>query len=179
MVPTVTLRPLRESDAEELHAAVRESMEEVSRWMVWCHPRYSVDDATAWIRTTIAGRASGACHEFCITDDSGRIVGGCGINHVNSADRFANLGYWVRSTCTGRGYASGAARAAIQWAFRHTTLNRLEIVVAVDNVPSQRVAQRVGAVREGILRQRVMVRSGPADAIMHSVVRSDLQDARA
>jgi RimJ/RimL family protein N-acetyltransferase len=61
----------------------------------------------------------------------------------------------------------------ISWTFANTTLNRVEIVVAVDNVRSQRVAEKVGAHRDAVLEKRVMVRGLPSEAVLYSVVRPD------
>jgi RimJ/RimL family protein N-acetyltransferase len=86
-------------------------------------------------------------------------------------NRFANLGYWVRSSAAGRGVAPAAVRQVAAYAFRETDLNRLEIVIAVGNSRSQRVAEKVGATREGVLRSRLVLPSGPSDAVMYSLVR--------
>jgi RimJ/RimL family protein N-acetyltransferase len=68
-------------------------------------------------------------------------------------------------------------RALVDWTFAETDFERLEIVVGVGNEPSQRVAERVGAIREGVLERRVWVRSLPGveptleSAILYSLVR--------
>jgi len=112
-------------------------------------------------------------YDFAIIDANGTYAGGCGINHINRIDRFANLGYWVRSSLAGRGIAPAALLQLLSWTFANTTLNRVEIVAAVDNVRSQRVAEKVGAHRDAVLRKRVMVRGLPSDAVLYSVVRPD------
>ncbi|MGH7617541.1 MAG: GNAT family N-acetyltransferase [Gemmatimonadaceae bacterium] len=167
----VLIRPYQRADAVEMVAAARESSVEVSRWMVWCRPDYSLADASTWIEATIAGRAAGTMYEFAITDGAGMFIGGCGINHINTVDQFANLGYWVRTSCTGRGVAPAAVRALIAWAFANTQLNRIEIVAATGNTRSQRVAANVGGEREAVLRQRLVVQGVPVDAVMFSVTR--------
>lgn len=112
-------------------------------------------------------------YDFAIIDTNGTYAGGCGVNHINRLDRFANLGYWVRTSRAGRGIAPAAVLQLISWTFANTTLNRVEIVVAVDNVRSQRVAEKVGARRDAVLKKRVMVRGLPSDAVLYSVVRPD------
>jgi RimJ/RimL family protein N-acetyltransferase len=168
---TVSIRPLTEHDADTLLAAVRESYDEVSPWMVWCRPDYSIEHALSWIRSTISGHETGLSYEFGVFDALGTFAGACGINHINHLDRFANLGYWVRTSASRRGIATAAAQAVAKWTFANTDLNRLEIVAAVDNHRSQRVAQKVGALREGVLRQRMLVGGQPSDAVMFSLVR--------
>jgi RimJ/RimL family protein N-acetyltransferase len=93
------------------------------------------------------------------------------VNQVNKANRFANLGYWVRTSATGRGVAPAAVRLVADEVFRQTDLVRLEIVVALGNVRSQRVAEKVGAMREGVLRRRLAIPGGAADAVMYSLLR--------
>ena len=168
---TCSIRLYEPGDAAEMQAAVVESAAEVGRWMGWCHPRYSLDDARQWILTQQELARQGQAYEFAICSDTGDYLGGCGINHVNKIDRFANLGYWVRSSATGRGVAPAAVRLVADYAFRETDLNRLEIVVAVDNIRSQRVAEKVGAIWEGVLRRRLVIPDGPSDAVMYSLVR--------
>lgn len=172
METKITLRPYAPSDANDVFVAVQESMTELSRWMPWCHPGYSYADALSWIRLTQEGRATGKMYDFGVFDATGRYVGGCGITSVNAVERFANLGYWVRTSRTGGGLASAAARDVARWAFANTPLNRLEIVVAVGNVRSERVALKAGAEREGVLRQRLVLDGRSRDAHMFSIVRS-------
>ena len=82
-------------------------------------------------------------------------------------DQFANLGYWVRTSCAGWRVAPTAVRQFVAWTFANTSLNRLEIVVAVGNARSQRVAEKVGAHRDAVLKKRLIVggRSAGCDLI--------------
>ncbi|MGL5096173.1 MAG: GNAT family N-acetyltransferase, partial [Planctomycetia bacterium] len=57
------------------------------------------------------------------------------------------------------------------WAFAETNLVRLEIVAAVDNHASRRVAEKAGAVFEGIARRRLLVHGASHDAAVYSLVR--------
>jgi ribosomal-protein-serine acetyltransferase len=164
------IRLYQQGDAEHLHAAARESVAEVSPWMGWCHPQYSIDEAREWITAQEQLARQDLAYEFAIWSE-GRYLGGCGINQINMANRFANLGYWVRASAMGRGVAPAAARLVAEYAFRETDLVRLEIVCALGNVRSHRVAEKVGAVREGVLRNRLLLSSGPSDAVMFSLAR--------
>lgn len=61
--------------------------------------------------------------------DSGTNAGVCGVNHVNSVARFANLGYWSRTSLSGRGIAPAAVLAVGSGVWIDTT-SRAEITVA-------------------------------------------------
>ena len=101
----------------------------------------------------------GTEYEFAIIDaKDGSFLGGCGLNQINYKKRIANLGYWVRTSRTKRGVASAAVRLLAQFGLGKLKLNRIEIMAAVGNKASQRVAEKVGARREGILRKRIVVR---------------------
>ena len=167
----VHLRPYTESHASSLLEAARESVVEVHPWLPWCHPHYQLSEAQDWIRTQSSAFANGSEFQFVIESSEGAYLGGCGLNQINSLHEFANLGYWVRSTQVRRGVATAAVQLLAQWAFSHTGLVRLEIVTAVNNRASQRVAERAGAVREGLLRKRLQVHGVWHDAILFSITR--------
>jgi RimJ/RimL family protein N-acetyltransferase len=169
----VTLRLHDDGDAAELAAAVRESSVEMAPWMPWCHARYSESDAAGFIRAAREDAQKGSAHAFVIVEETGRFAGGCGINQINPSTGVANLGYWVRSTAAGRGIAPAAVLLLVKWAFEHTPLHRLEIVVAVGNLRSQRVAEKIGAHRDAVLGKRTLVHGSPSDAILYSVLRPD------
>lgn len=169
---TVRIRPYEPSDVPALYEAARESHVDVAPWMPWCHADYQLTEAQAWVDAVIAGAQAGTIYDFAILVD-GTFAGACGINQLNPHDRVANLGYWLRSSCTGNGVAGWAAKHVIDWAFENTVLNRIEIVVAVDNVRSLRVAEKLGATRDAVLPMRTMVNGVPSDAAMYSVLRSE------
>ena len=166
-----SIRTYAPEDAEALWEATRESVGEVSRWLPWCHAEYSMAEAIDWIRSRGPLTAERREYTFAILGSDGRFLGGCGLNQINRIHRFANLGYWVRTSATRHGVATEAVRQVAEFAFGNTDLVRLEIVCAVGNDPSQRVAERAGAVREGVLRHRLLLHGQPVDAVMYSLVR--------
>jgi RimJ/RimL family protein N-acetyltransferase len=167
----LTLRFPEPGDGEPILEAVRETLPELCRWMTWCHPGHSEADALRWISSQAQARESGSAFEFLIVGGSGRLLGVCGINAINHENRFANLGYWVRTSESRRGVAVNAVKLLASWVFEHTNLQRLEIVAAVGNEPSQRVAEKAGALREGTLRSRLCIHGAYHDAVMHSIIR--------
>ncbi len=173
--PTVVLRPPRDDDASAVCETVQESVADVGSWLAWCHPDYDVGDALVWVRGSREARARGEECAFLITDaQTGAVLGGCGLDQVDAVNRRANLGYWVRTGATGRGVATEAARLAAEFGLTVLGLGRLEIVVAAGNRASQRVAEKLGAVREGVLRSRFWLGGEPVDALLYSLVPADL-----
>jgi ribosomal-protein-serine acetyltransferase len=169
--PEVLVRPCRVDDAQAMYGAVRESLDALVRWMPWCHPDYSLQEAKSWLRTQVQAFNERRWFEFAIVDPVGEYLGQCGLNQIDEANRRCNLGYWVRSGATGRGIAPRAVLRMRDWAFANTNLARIEIVIAVGNERSVRVAEKSGAVREGVLRQRLLLHGAQEDAVMFSLVR--------
>ena len=174
----VRIRPYRVEDADAVVEAALESTTEAHPWMPWCHPGYTLSESRSWLDAQTAGFAAGTAFEFAIVSEDGRYLGGCGLNQIDPLNRRANLGYWVRSTATGRGVATAAVQALRDWAFAATDLVRLEIVIAEGNVASHRVAERVGAVREGTLRRRLILHGRLSDATMFSLTRDPTESTR-
>ncbi|GGA03833.1 GNAT family N-acetyltransferase [Dyella caseinilytica] len=172
--PLVSLRPWREDDAPALHEAVQESLDQVSRWLPWCHAGYDLAEALNWTTLCKQHWNDGEHYDFAILDGHGRLAGGMGLNELNERDLRANLGYWLRTSATGHGYASHAGRAVAMFGFEALGLRRIEIVAAVDNLASQRCAERIGAKREGIARQRIFLHGQSQDAVIYGLLPGDL-----
>jgi len=170
----IVLRPTRVEDAEAIHAAMQESAGEVPLWLPETE-RMSLDD----VREFIAACAkmwweSSAFHFGIFEAETGAYLGGCGLTHINLRHRLCNAHYWVRTAATGRGVASRAARLMAKFAFEKLRLQRVEIVVEVENVPSLRAAEKAGATREGLLRNRLNNRGEPRDALIFSLIPQDM-----
>jgi RimJ/RimL family protein N-acetyltransferase len=171
----ISIRRYRVTDVTLVYEGVRESISEISPWLPWCHPDYSMEDSAAWVLSRDEAWANAVEHSFVITDaQTGAFLGTVGLNYFNRDHQFANLGYWVRSSCTGRGVATTATLLTARFGLRVLGLQRIEILAAVGNKASQRVAEKAGAKKEGLLRNRLSVRGLAHDAVMYSLIASDL-----
>ncbi len=171
---SIVIRQYRADDIDGLYESARESIHQIYPWMEWCHPQFSRQDSNAWVTSREKDWIEGVEYSFVIADaGSGSFLGSCGINGINKTHRFANLGYWVRSSATRKGAATAAALLLARFGFEQLKLNRIEIVISVGNGPSERVAEKAGATKEGILRRRLVVGKHTHDATMYSLIRED------
>jgi RimJ/RimL family protein N-acetyltransferase len=172
---SIALRPFRSEDLTALHAATLETTDMLFAWMTWCRPGYSLEDCQSFLAQAAADWAADCNYSFAIFDlKDGRLCGSISLNHVDRAHRCANVGYWIRSSRTRRGIASRALRLVSRFGLRQLHLNRLEIIVPEGNLASQRVAQKAGARFEGLLRHKLMLNAQAHDAVMYSLVATDL-----
>lgn len=168
--PDILVRRFEPADARSLLAAVHASLDALVYWLPWCRPDYALTDAEAWIAYAEGAWATGSAFPLGVFDaTSGRVIGGSGISQVNPAERIGNIGYWVGTPWIGRGVARTAARKAAALGFQELGLTRLEIVVLSHNIASQRVAEAIGAVRDGLARRRLLFHGELHDAVVYSL----------
>ena len=166
---TVTLRSPDDADAPAVAAAVRATLPELEPWMPWATAAYDEDAALAWIR----GEFDPGGHSFVMVSDDGTIVGSSGLNRIDELNRCANLGYWLRTDATGRGWATRATRLLARYGIREVGLHRVEVIMSVENEASRRVAERAGATHEGIMRGGLLLRNRHHDVHLFSFTADD------
>jgi ribosomal-protein-serine acetyltransferase len=170
----VTLRPFEMSDAQDLYAAARESLTDLKPWMSWAHDDYSMEEARSFIAITRARWDESTLFAFAITDsETGSVLGGISLSHLHPVYHLCNVGYWVRTSRHGEGIAGRATKLATRYGFENAGLVRAEIVIAVGNQKSIRVAEKLGAHYEGILLNRMVVGKSVYNAHMYSVIPQD------
>jgi RimJ/RimL family protein N-acetyltransferase len=107
-----------------------------------------------WIRRYEDGWRDGSRAGFAIADVSGEVVGFAALVQLDFEGREAEIGYLVAPPWRGRGIAGRAVALLTDWGFETLGLVRLELRIDIDNGASERVAERLGYVRDGILRSK-------------------------
>jgi len=106
-----------------------------------------------WLAAYEDGRNDGTREAFAIVDEGGgEFLGIAVAPRIDRAARTAELGYVVAPSARGRGVASEALGLMTEWAFDELGMERLELLISVENEASKRVAARCGYVREGVMR---------------------------
>jgi ribosomal-protein-serine acetyltransferase len=173
--PRIALRPYQAADLPAVHAAIVESRADVGPWLPDLLGAVDSDNLQKWFEAQASDRLLGASYHCAIVAvPDGAFLGGCGLTNLNRRHRFANLYYWVRSSAARRGVASAAARQLARLGFDELGLQRVEIVVDCNNLPSLRAAEKTGARREAVLRNRLRTGDAACDAVMFSLIPEDL-----
>lgn len=105
-----------------------------------------------WLGLYEQGRRDGTREAFAIVDGGGAFLGLAVVPKIDRPAATAELGYVVAPAARGRGVATEALRLLTGWAFAELALERLELLISVENEASKRVAARCGYEREGVLR---------------------------
>ena len=170
---------LRAWQADDVDALVRRINDpDVARFLDMVPQPYGIDDARAFLAQCEESWRTGSSATFAVlVTGSDEPVGGLGLRWDQLDAGVAEVGYWVGGDSRRRGVATAAVRVAARWAFEAASaLERLELRAAVDNPASNRVAEKAGFTREGVLRaQRFNARLGRrVDFVMWSLLREEL-----
>jgi RimJ/RimL family protein N-acetyltransferase len=136
-------------------------------------------DAEAWLDRMAGIQATGGAHQFVVVDrHGGAAIGTCLLFRYDEGSARAELGYALARDRWGRGYMREALGAVVDHALRVAGLRRLEAEVDPANVASTRLLERLGFVREGVLRQRWVGARGPYDVAFYGLLREEFGSSR-
>lgn len=173
--PTIRIEKINPKRLRDAYDATIESRNEWFAAGMLPSTEMSTDELEAAITVLLELWEKDDSYWFHILDASNnQFLGFVFLNHVNRTHQLAYLGYIVRTSRAGEGIATEAARLVARYGFEKLGFQRLEIVVSPDNAPSLKVAQKLGAMQEGFLRNRLNLHGSPCDAYMHSLIPTDL-----
>ena len=152
----LVLRPLDEDDVPALAEMMND--EQVAAWTDVPQP-FTEAGARRWITEHApAERAAGRGLDLAVTEFlTQRLVGIVRLTRTDWRIRATELSYIVAPWARGEGYASEAALATARWLFGDQRFERIELRTAADNTASQQVAQKIGCISEGVLRNACIV----------------------
>jgi RimJ/RimL family protein N-acetyltransferase len=156
----VLLRPRHDGDAAWIAEASMDS--DIAEFIV------SMPPPRRWVSSTDV--------ELVIADGArAEPLGVVSLRFAEGDPGLAAVGYWLRPEARGRGAATVAVQLVARWAFAKCGVQRLDLTTAPENVASQRVAERAGFTREGVLRALQATKSnGRRDTVMFSLLPADL-----
>jgi RimJ/RimL family protein N-acetyltransferase len=127
-----------------------------------------------WLERYEQAHEDGTRAGFAIVDEaSAAFLGLAALVLLDREGRQAEAGYIVAPAARGRGIAARALRLLTEWALTELALERVELRIGTDNVPSLRVAERCGFVREGVLRSVHFKEGMRADLAVYSRLAGD------
>jgi RimJ/RimL family protein N-acetyltransferase len=163
----ILLRPWNEDDAAAVYRACRDP--EIQRWISVIPRPYTREHARAFV----SGEGRGGRRELAIVEDA-RVVGAIALR-VTAAGN-GRIGYWCAGDARGRGITTRALRRLCRHALDELGFERLELVADPDNLASQRVAEKAGFQREGVLRSHLRHPDGRRrDSVMFSLLPGELR----
>ena len=169
-IDDLVLRPWRPDDAPELYAVCQDP--EIARWVTIPQP-FLPADADAFIQNALTMWRDGTGAPFAIVDAAtDRLLGA--VTRFGPEGHQATFGLWLAPESRGRGVGTRALRLVSDWTFATTAAIRLDAFIMVGNEASNRMTERAGFQREGVLRAWDLHHDGvPVDCVVYSRIRDD------
>lgn len=169
--PRLQLRPFAEDDLDAILSL--QSNPRVLRY--WDAPPWN-DRAQAERFITVCRQMEGEGTGARLAIDrlaDGAFIGWCALSQWNPNHRSARLGYCFDETAWGKGFATEAVGALLQWAFDTLDLNRVQAETDTRNTASSRVLEKLGFIREGCLREDCVVNGEVSDSWIYGLLRRE------
>jgi ribosomal-protein-alanine N-acetyltransferase len=144
---------------------------EVVRYLTW-RPHQSIDETEIFIRSCLLAWENQARFPYVITlKTNGEVIG-----MIDLPIRIPKMavGYVLARAHWGNGYMPEATQAVIEWAFQKPSIYRVYATTDVENIASQRVLEKVGMQREGLLRKYTIhpnISDIPRDSYIYAITK--------
>ena len=145
------LEPTVPAHAPGLWQAIEASLRELTEFMAWAPSASAANTVTFTERMEQKSRE---LTDWSFTIFSGdEVAGNISLMGYEALADLAEIGYWLRSDLCGQGLMTEAGNAVVRFGFDDVGCHRLELRAAESNPASIRVAEKLGFVREGLLRE--------------------------
>ena len=168
----IRLRPWESRDVPAVTAACQDP--EIPRWTVVPH-NYTDRHARDFISHSAGELAAGRELALAVVDGEDRVLGALGMSNFDWSDMKAEIGYWMAPEARRRGIGARGTRLLARWGLRTLHLERLELLANPSNEASQRLAERAGFTREGVLRKYRRRHGIREDLVMYSLLAEELR----
>ncbi|MCP5405634.1 MAG: GNAT family N-acetyltransferase [Pseudomonadaceae bacterium] len=152
----LTLIPLQFTDANDLNAAVRESLATLAPWHAWATDTYTLRNTQEHVQQAVTTQRDGTAVTYIVRGKAGRLMGEVTLTpvadtlgHVGHAHR---LSFWLRQSELGKGYEVEALKAVIQHALSKLGSKRVDLHLSSRDSERMSIAQEAGLAPEATLK---------------------------
>jgi RimJ/RimL family protein N-acetyltransferase len=156
----VTLRPSAEKDIDAIFNACQDPL--IPQFTT-VPATYTIDHAIDFVRSDPFSFAERRELRFVIDYGNGddvKFAGVISLHTINIKNHTAEVGYWMDKSLRGKGIGTIAAKMITDYGFRSLGFRRIDGLVDVDNLASQKLLTSAGFQKEGILRNKVSREDG-------------------
>ncbi len=168
--PTLTLRYATPDDAAALFELGSDPV--VTRFFSW-GPYQRIEEPLAYVGTLAGRRERGEQLDLLVVHREDGPIGVVGLSELSRRDRRAVVGTWLGRRWWGSGANRECKALIAQLAFARLGLERLGAYADVENARSQAALERIGFVREGVLRAFHRHGAQVHDVVTFSLLRSE------
>ena len=159
----IRLEPIALTHADALQPLLEQVAATATTPFPWPYPP---DGATVYISELLARREAGDRYAFVIREQDGLPLGVSVLKGLDRESGEAELGYWIGVPYWGRGLATSAAAATLNFGFDTLGLQVIRAVCLADNAASLRVLAKLGFTETGRFPQSLPRGSEPRPCVL-------------
>ncbi len=168
----IVLKLRNQNHLKEMFEITKNNIDRLKPWLSWATDSIVIEETEAFIQRSQEGFLSKKSLDLGIFYQ-GKLIGSAGFHGMVKSDRKAAIGYWVDKNHEGQGIVTKSMRCLIEYGFGELDLNRLEILCGEGNKESRAVAERLGFVLEGKMRQYHIINGVMIDDLIFSLLKED------
>lgn len=169
---SITLETIGSHHAPALFALVEKNRAALGEWLPWLPHMTSVENFLAYIENCKEQHEAGTDYGFMILWKN-QPVGRIGLHYINHQNKNGAIGYWIDTEFSGEGIVTKACKAVVRFGFEQLGLRRIEIKCATGNIKSAAIAERLGFLKEGVLREAEQVNGVFHDLYVYSLLQKE------
>ncbi|WP_064093478.1 GNAT family N-acetyltransferase [Rossellomorea aquimaris] len=166
------LREIKNNDWKEIHLYASQSI--VCQYQPW-GPN-TEEETINFVKQVIEDSKLNPRSRYMfalIEKESNRLIGACEINVRDIENQSGEIGYIIHPDYWGKGYGTEAAKKVIQFGFTTLQLHRLYATCDPQNLGSAKVLEKIGLIKEGTLREVIMLKDGWRDSCIYSILKKE------
>ncbi|MDQ0268193.1 GNAT family N-acetyltransferase [Cytobacillus purgationiresistens] len=157
---------------EELFSFIDENRIHLRKWLSWVDKREKADDLDPVIRVWLQKYADNNGFDAGVRVN-GQLVGMIGLHQIDWKNRTTSVGYLLGEEAQGKGVITRALSSLNDYLFDQMDLNRVEIQCAASNHKSMAVPERLGFMKEGMVRQGQWLYDHFEDIVTYSILKEE------
>jgi ribosomal-protein-serine acetyltransferase len=168
------IRMPKPGDGKAVYEAIQASLNELKPWMPFAHKEQSEEETEINIRESYAKFIQREDLRLLIFDkDTGEFIASSGLHRINWSVPKFEIGYWIDTRYSGKGYITEAVEGISDFAFRELKARRVEIRCDSTNLKSRRIPEVLGFTLEGILKNDSLSADGKGlrDTCIYAIVK--------
>ncbi|CAN7337443.1 GNAT family N-acetyltransferase [Rossellomorea sp. LjRoot5] len=175
--PRLFIRPCMPGDGTDVFHAIADSRNELQPWLPFARKEQTLEEVEAGVRESYADfikKTDIRLHIYL--KETNEFIGSTGLHRIDWDVPKVEIGYWLNSRHTKKGYIVEAVEALTHFALHDLSCKRVEIRCDERNNASRRVPERLGFLLEGIIRNDHLDKNGTdaRDTCVYSLVPGDL-----
>ncbi len=166
----IILKEICQEDVLPIFDTINAEREYIGEWLPFVDYTLEMADTLNFIESLSVNETKDLTFAIYYKE---KFAGLVGLKDPDYDNKKVEIGFWISEKYQHLGIISLSCKALINHAFKELGFNRIQLKAAVENINSQKVAQRLGFIKEGIEREGELHKRGFVDLMVFGLLKRD------